>query len=253
MQDLSITLVQPDQKWEDKEANFANYERLLSDVDTDLILLPEMFQTGFGMDTSQAEEMTGQSVSWLRNLASEKNAAVYTSLMINENGANMNRGIFVTPDELHTYDKRKVFGMAKEDEYFQPGQEEIIVAFRGWKFQLQICYDLRFPEIARNGLDPEGNPNYDVLLYVANWPEKRIMHWDALLQARAIENQCYVAACNRTGLDGNGFSYVGHSQLIDAMGNCNKLPAAVETCQTFVINGDNLSRIREMLPFLKDR
>jgi len=255
MHDLNITLVQADQIWEDVQANLNHYDSLLSNLEkTDLIVLPEMFQTAFSMNTSLAETMSGKSIAWLKQLASEKNAAVYTSLMISENGHFFNRGVFVQPSgEISIYDKRKTFGLAKENNYFSSGNSEQIVHWKEWNIQLQICYDLRFPEIVRNRIDENSNPRYDLILYVANWPEKRSAHWNALLKARAIENQCYLVGLNRVGEDAKGFSYSGDSQIVDALGNAQILPVKTETVQTVEIKREELKRIREMLPFLGDR
>jgi predicted amidohydrolase len=201
MQDLRVVLVQADQLWEDKEGNFRNYNRLFGDIEgVDLIVLPEMFHTGFSMNPSVlAETMDDSSgLIWLKMKAKEKNCALYTSLIISDKGNYYNRGVFVYPTgEVSTYDKRKCFGLAGEDKVFTAGQKQAIVEFRGWKIQLQICYDLRFPEISRNKINSNLSPNYDVLVYVANWPEKRRIHWQTLLTARAIENQSYVIGVNR--------------------------------------------------------
>lgn len=252
MRDLTITLVQADQKWEDKEANFANYEALLTPIaSTDLILLPEMFNTAFTMNTSLVESMEGESIAWLKETARKKNAAIYTSLMISENDHFFNRGVFVEPSgKIHTYDKRKCFSMARENEHFTAGNHTTLLDYLGWKIQLHICYDLRFPEISRNAL-VSGTPKYDLLLYVANWPEKRIEHWNTLLKARAIENQSFVAGVNRFGTDGNGFEYCGGSMLIDPAGKLASLPTN-QSAVSFVIKTENLKKIREMLPFLRD-
>ena len=255
MQDLRITLVQADQAWENKEANFTNYADLLQGVETDLILLPEMFQTGFSMNTDELKEDWSDSASlqWLKTMSKEKNAAIYTSLIIDDNGV-YNRGVFVTPlGEVHVYDKRKTFTLAREHEHFSNGEKETIVEYKDWRFQLQICYDLRFPEIVRNRIESNQSPAYDVILYVANWPEKRAEHWKALIKARAIENQCFVAAANRSGSDAKGLSYSGDSAMIDPLGNVEMLEKGKETVSTFVINRDHLMKIREMLPFLNDR
>ena len=255
MRDLTLTLVQADQIWEDVQANLSHFESLLSTVEaTDLILLPEMFQTAYSMNTSLTEEMTGPSIAWLKKLASEKDSAVYTSLMISENDTFYNRGIFMFPSgEFKTYDKRKTFGLAKENEHFTAGNQEQIVSWKGWNIQLQICYDLRFPEICRNRILENGDAAYDLLLYVANWPEKRSLHWNALLKARAIENQCYVVGLNRVGTDFHGYTYVGDSKVIDSLGVETTVPTGTESCTTLVINKDELNKIREMLPFLSDQ
>lgn len=256
MQDLTISIVQIDQIWEDKQANFAAYDAQLNTVEhTDLILLPEMFQTGFTMNTELAEPFeTSASVDWLKKVAHKKDAAIFTSLSILDGDQCYNRGVFMLPSgEFHIYDKRKSFAMAGEHEFYTAGTERTIVSYKGWKFQLQICYDLRFPEISRNTLDASGQPSFDVLLYVANWPVKRSHHWNTLLTARAIENQCFVAASNRVGKDGNGFEYLGGSKIVDALGSEQLLPDSTECAQSFVIKKNELDLIREKLPFLSDQ
>ena len=253
MQNLKVTLVQANQIWESPEANYSNYMSLLNGVETDLILLPEMFQTCFTMNRKWADPFdSSEGLDWLKELAVQQNSAVYTSLMVKDGDAFYNRGVFITPEkEVFTYDKRKTFGLAKENNYFSAGQSETIVAYKGWKFQLQICYDLRFPEIVRNNVSNHSY-NYDVILYVANWPKKRSTHWKALLRARAIENQCYVFGVNRVGTDGLGFEYSGDSTMVDALGQEKTLTAGTEMVQTFVTNSDELKEIREKLPFLRD-
>ena len=253
MQDLRVTLVQADQVWEHPKANFEKFNALLNGVETDLIVLPEMFHTCFSMNLNLAEDYSSNSaVAWLKNMSIQKDAAIYTSLMVKEKDAHFNRGVFVLPTgEIFTYDKRKTFGMAGEDAYFASGDSPTVVHYKGWNFQLQICYDLRFPEISRNKISNH-SPMYDVLLYVANWPHKRSIHWKTLLHARAIENQCYVVGVNRVGIDGNGFEYSGDSGVIDALGQKNLLEAGKEMTQTFVIKRNELEAIRERLPFLKD-
>jgi len=254
MQDLKVTLVQANQVWEDPTANFKNYERLLKEVaDTDLIVLPEMFQTCFSMNLSLALPFENHpAIHWLEKCAKEKNAAFYTSLMVKDGEQYFNRGVFVTPSGLQaTYDKRKTFGLANEDDYFAAGTQATIVHYKGWNLNLQICYDLRFPEISRNKITNQ-SATYDVLIYVANWPHKRSEHWKALLKARAIENQCFVVGVNRVGMDGMQFEYSGDSRLIDALGQVNLLEESEEMTQTFVMKRSELEEIREKLPFLKD-
>lgn len=256
MQDLRVTLVQANQIWENKAANFENYHRLLQGVSTDLILLPEMFSTGFTMNALEMAEDFNQSESleWLRTLAKEKNAAVYTSLIMTENSLFFNRGVFVMPDNQYfVYDKRKAFSLAGENEIYQSGTNETIVAYWGWNIQLQICYDLRFPEIVRNRITSNQNPLYDVILYVANWPEKRNSHWKCLLRARAIENQSYVLGVNRVGTDDSGLSYTGDSVVVNPLGETCELETQKEMVKTFVIKKSELNAIREKLPFLKDQ
>jgi predicted amidohydrolase len=256
MQDLKVTLVQANQKWEDKAANFENYERLLENVETDLILLPEMFQTGFTMNNETLGEDLdfSESIKWLKKMSLIYNAAIYTSLIIIENGKHYNKGVFVTPGgDVFSYNKRKTFTLAKEEQYYDRGDKEVIVEFKGWKFQLQICYDLRFPELVRNKILSDNAPAYDAILYVANWPEKRSTHWKSLLQARAIENQCYVIGVNRVGEDANGFLYSGDSSIINALGKVDSIPPKLETAETRILNADELISTRKTLPFLKDR
>lgn len=253
MQDLRVTLVQPNQIWEDPTANFDNYERHLKDVNTDLIVLPEMFQTCFSMNLELALPFENHpAIDWLKKLAVSKDAAIYTSLMVQDGEHYFNRGVFVTPQGLEaTYDKRKTFGLAKENNYFSSGTKQTIVSYKNWNLNLQICYDLRFPEIARNKISNQ-EAQYDVLIYVANWPQKRSEHWKALLKARAIENQCFVVGVNRVGTDGMQFEYSGDSQLVDALGQEKLLEAGKEMTLTFVMKGGELKEIREKLPFLKD-
>lgn len=256
MQDLKITLVQADQRWEDKSANFNNYQRLLNNIETELIVLPEMFNTGFSMETSHLGEDWNDSVSieWLRELSREKDAAVYTSLIIKDGNSFYNRGVFITPDgDVRKYDKRKTFSLAGEDQFFKSGSEEQIISYKEWNIQLQICYDLRFPEIVRNRILSNQSPAYDVILYVANWPQKRSEHWKCLLRARAIENQCYVVGVNRVGKDDNDIVYSGDSGLVNALGSVEQLEEMKEEVKSFVLKKSELNLIREKIPFLKDR
>lgn len=257
MQDLRIALVQAHQVWEDKQANLENFSSLLAEIDhVDLILLPEMFQTGFSMNAEQlAEEMSdSSSIQWLTALALKKEAAVYTSMIVLENGKFFNRGLFIEPTGTITvYDKRKTFGLAGEDLTYASGSEEKIVEYKDWKLQLQICYDLRFPEIVRNRMTSNQSAAYDVILYVANWPARRSEHWKALLKARAIENQCYVVGVNRVGEDANGLSYSGDSVVVDALGAVNFCEAGNEEVKIVTLTKENLNATRELLPFLKDR
>lgn len=256
MQNLRVTLVQANQVWEDKEANFKNYNRLLNDVETDLIILPEMFQTGFSMNVNSLSEDFGSSnsIQWLQRISKEKDAAIYTSLILTAGSKTYNRGVFIKPSgEIETYDKRKSFGLAGEDQFFSAGQTETIVTYKGWNLQLQICYDLRFPEIVRNQILTNQKPAYDVILYVANWPAKRSLHWNTLLNARAIENQSFVIGVNRVGQDQKGHQYTGDSKLINPLGEEQPLTKNNEEIKTFVLEMNVLEEIREMLPFLKDR
>ena len=256
MQNLTVTLVQAEQVWEDKTANLKHYETLLNKLpDTELILLPEMFHTSFTMNAAtHAEKLNeGEGINWLKKIAQEKQSCMYTSLIIEENNEYYNMGVFVRWDgTIETYAKRKTFGLAGEDECFKAGEIEQIVELKGWKLQLQICYDLRFPEIVRNRIIGD-TPAYDVILYVANWPEKRSMHWKSLLQARAIENQCYVLGVNRIGKDGNGLVYSGDSGIYDPLGEIDSLTPHVEQVKTTHLDVNFLETTRNTLPFHKDQ
>jgi len=257
MQDLKIALVQANQIWENKEANFIHYTQLLKDTkQIDLIIFPEMFHTGFSMNAKLLAEKMESSIGldWLKKTAKEKDAAIYTSLIIEEDGSFYNRGVFVFPTgQIEQYDKRKTFGLAGEDRVYSAGDKEVIVDYKGWAFQLQICYDLRFPEIVRNRLDPNQIPAYDVVLYVANWPQKRIVHWKTLLKARAIENQSYVVGVNRIGIDGKDLIYSGDSMLVDPLGEEIECQVNKEEIKIVSLSRNNLNSTRKTLPFLKDR
>lgn len=256
MQDLKITLVQIDQHWEDKKANLKDYDSLLEGLNTDLVLLPEMFQTGFTMNAEQVAEdwESSSSINWLKAKSKELDAAIYTSLVIKDNDNFFNRGVFIEPTgKVSVYNKRKTFGLAQEDLHYSSGSEETIVEFRNWTFQLQICYDLRFPEIVRNKVLSNQSCKYDVILYVANWPQKRSVHWNTLLRARAIENQCYVAAVNRIGLDSNQIEYQGDSQVVDLLGTVSNISETNNSAKTFSLSKDQLIELRDKLPFLKDQ
>lgn len=257
MQDLNVTLIQCKQFWEDKTANLAHFDSLLESVsETDLILLPEMFHTGFSMNPSNLAESMNDSmaINWLIKTAKEKNSAIYTSFIAKEDNCFYNRGIFMFPDgNFEIYDKRKLFSLAGEHEVFTAGTKETIVEYLGWKIQLQICYDLRFPEMARNRWISNENPAYDVLLYIANWPEKRVLHWKALLTARAIENQCFVVGVNRVGKDGKDLDYSGDSAVIDALGNqAVTFEYAKESIKNIELNKEKLNEVRKQLSFIKD-
>jgi predicted amidohydrolase len=191
------------------------------------------------------------SLNFLIELAVEKQFAIYTSLMVKENNHYYNRGVFVHPSgEVSYYDKRKSFGLGGEDKFYTAGKTETIVNYKDWKINLQICYDLRFPEIARN-YEIDGKPKYDLLLYVANWPSKRSEHWKTLLKARAIENQSYVIGVNRFGEDANGLSYSGDSSCFDPLGNC-QCQIIKESVFTTTLSELTLNSTRTSLPFLKD-
>ncbi len=257
MQDLNIAILQLNQSWENKSENFEKISSLLKDEkQIDLLLLPEMFHTGYTMNHQLLSESMSDSegIRFLQMISKEKNCAIYTSLIISENGKAFNRGVFISPDSpLCHYDKRKTFGLAGEDEFYTAGTQEKIVTYKEWKFNLQICYDLRFPELVTNFINPQGQAKYDAILYVANWPDKRASHWNSLLQARAIENQSYVLACNRVGTDQNNIAYSGGSCVINALGDIKANHLKNERLIKYTISVSDLNKIRQQLPFLKDR
>lgn len=215
MRDLKVTLVQSMLHWENAAANRALFAGKLEGLKggTDLVVLPEMFSTGFTMNTALAETMEGGTVRWMKEQAARTDAAIYGSVIISDGNKTFNRGLFVTPEGSVThYDKRHLFRFAKETDHFSAGRDRVVVEWRDWRILLQICFDLRFPVFARNKGD------YDAALYVANWPEARSYPWSQLLIARAIENQCYIIGVNRVGMDGKGIHYTGDSVAIDPKG-----------------------------------
>lgn len=260
MQNINVTLVQTKQYWEDKQKNLEHFEALLKEQlqkKTDIIVFPEMFHTGFTMNAAALAEKMEDSfgINWLKKTAKFTNALCIASLIIEEKGQFFNRMVAVRPNgEIEYYDKVHLFTLAKEDQHFSPGTKRTIVEFRGWKILLQVCYDLRFPENARNSVSSSGNFEFDAIVYVANWPERRISHWDKLLPARAVENQCYAIAVNRVGTDENQLAYSGASQIIDGLGNYVVAPIIdKEQVSCVELEASSLVELRENLAFLKDR
>jgi len=257
MQNLKITLVQASQSWEQKQANLNHYEELLHSIgQTDLIVLPEMFHTGFTMNAVELAEEgeDGVALTWLKKMSHTKNSAFYTSYIAKEDEFYFNRGVFVEPNGKVThYDKRKLFTLAAEEKTYKAGKVKSRILYKGWKLQFQICYDLRFPEISRNGMVDHKSAKFDVLIYVANWPERRNVHWKSLLQARAIENQCYVVGVNRVGVDGKELTYSGDSAVYNANGSMiSDILPSQEMVQTVELEYENLTEFRSQLAFLKD-
>ena len=256
MQDLKVSLIQCDQVWEDKKVNFAHYETMLKEVQlpTDIVVFPEMFQTAFTMNAAaMAESINGDSIRWLKKMATKYDCAVVASLIIQDGNEFNNRMVFIQPDgPIQQYNKRKLFGLAKEDQTFTPGSENTIFEYKGWKILLQVCYDLRFPEIARNAVKKDVY-EYDLLINVANWPEKRNLHWSTLLQARAIENQAYVIGVNRVGEDNNGLTYSGDSCIIAPSGMVVSSVSYDEYVVNEELEYETLKEVRKVMPFLKDR
>ncbi len=256
MQDLAVSLVQTQQFWEEKQQNFQHFEKLLENLEpTDILIFPEMFHTGFTMNAQEmAESMDGEGMQWLIHQAKRLETAVAASLIIFEDGKYFNRMVFIAPSgEVDTYDKRKLFTLAKEDEHYSSGMKNTIITYKGWKILLQVCYDLRFPEQCRNKVNDFQVPDYDVLLYVANWPSRRRLHWKTLLQARAIENQCYAIGVNRVGTDANGLEYSGDSSVIDALGTIQGQLTNDEGIIRVVLRQEELNETRTKLNFLKDQ
>ena len=246
---MKISLVQTKLFWEDPARNRKHLHELIASIsDSDLIVLPEMFTSGFTMNPENvAEEMSGETVSWMKSIAIEKNCAIAGSVVISENGNFYNRLIFATPSEIYSYDKRHLFTLAGENNVYQKGNHRLIIEYNGWKICPLVCYDLRFPVFSRNTED------YDLLIYVANWPEPRISAWDTLLKARAIENMCYVIGVNRIGEDVNGHKYPGHSKVIDCFGKENTNAASGDGVFSGEIDRSELMAARNKFAFLRDR
>ncbi|MFK7783148.1 amidohydrolase [Psychroserpens sp.] len=249
---LKVALIQSNLVWENPEQNRLNFSTKIASITSpiDLIILPEMFTTGFTMNASEvAETMTGKTISWMVNLSKEKQVAITGSLIIKEHNNYFNRLVFVHPNgHIETYDKRHTFTLAGEHKVYTAGQQNIIIDFKGWKIKPLICYDLRFPVWARNIED------YDLLFYVANWPKVRISAWDALLQARAIENMSYCIGINRVGLDANNHEYSGHSAAYDVLGSrLDTIPMGKEATEIISLNKDHINTFRTKLGFLNDK
>ena len=248
---LHITLVQPDIVWEDKSANLQQYEHMIAGIkgDKHIVVLPEMFSTGFSMDAERmAEPMNGPTVTWMATMAVKHRCIITGSLIISEEGNYYNRMLWVQPDgSIGCYDKRHLFAYAGEDKHYTSGEKRLIAQVNGWRINVMVCYDLRFPVWARN----QGE-EYDVLLYVANWPEPRSLAWQTLLQARAIENQCYVAGINRVGTDGKGFKYAGESSVFGPLGETIWQAGNEVICKTVTADKETLIKVRSTFPFLND-
>ena len=248
---MKIAMIQSELVWENPQANKIQFEKKISNLEPtiDLIVLPEMFSTGFTMNPEKvAETMTGKTVQWLQHLAKSRNCAITGSLVITENGNFYNRLLFVFPSgAIQFYDKRHLFTLAGEEKIYTAGKQKLIVSYLGWKICLLVCYDLRFPVFSRNV------ENYDLLIYVANWPEPRILAWDSLLRARAIENICYTIGVNRIGNDDNGMAYNGHSQLISPTGEYSIAAQEMEGIFIKDIDLNLVVTTRQRFNFLNDR
>ncbi|WP_179343282.1 amidohydrolase [Winogradskyella ursingii] len=251
-QQLKVCLIQTDLEWENPAQNRLNLEKKIHTIsgDFDLIILPEMFTSGFTMNASAvAETMDGNTIAWLKTMAKLHDIAIIGSLVISENKNYYNRLICVEPNgTILQYDKKHTFTLAGEHKVYTAGSEKIIFDYKGWKICPLVCYDLRFPVWARNTED------YDVLIYVANWPKVRIAAWDTLLKARAIENMAYCIGVNRVGFDGNNHEYVGHSAVYDVLGNkIDGISNEEETIDIVNLDKEHIQAFREKLNFLNDR
>lgn len=279
MSSITFTLIQTVLHWEDKKANLQMLEKKIADIKekTQVVVLPEMFSTGFSMKPEQlAESMDGDTVRWMKRIAAEKRVVLTGSVIISESGGAAatasadgngstggltpcyyNRLIWMLPNgQCGYYNKRHRFAFAGEDKHYTAGTERFIVSVNGWRINLLVCYDLRFPVWARNQVtvedEVEKRPEYDVLLYVANWPERRSLAWKTLLQARAIENQCYVIGVNRVGEDGNGIAHSGDSMVVDPLGEILYHKKDEEDLFTVTLDKEHLNTVREKFPFWRD-
>lgn len=248
---MKVALIQSPLAWENPSLNRNYFEEKINSIseNVDLIVLPEMFSTGFSMNPKEVfETMEGETILWLQSLAKAKNSAITGSLIIKEDDNFYNRLVFVFPSgDIQFYDKRHLFTLAGEDKIYTSGRKKLIVKYKGFKICLLICYDLRFPVFSRNKED------YDVLIYVANWPKPRINAWNSLLKARAIENMCYTIGVNRIGIDGNNLEYNGNSQIIDFSGNYLIDPQENEEEYYTTLHKSSLVEFREKFGFLNDR
>lgn len=248
---LEVGLVQADLVWQDPDANRRRLAAMMdSQPGCDLYVIPETFSTGFLGDAGlEAESMDGPSVAWMREQARSRDAAVCGSLVIDGGGERrFNRMVFMPPEgEPSTYDKRHRFGFGGEDERYSPGDRQVVVEWQGWRIDLQVCFDLRFPVWCRNDRD------FDIQLYVANWPAPRADHWRSLLKARAIENQAYVIGVNRCGRDGNDLDYAGDTVVRGPDGTRQVELGPIEACARATLDKAALDEFRSALPFLADR
>lgn len=250
MHNLRISLIQTHVVWEQKDINLRHFEtRFEALKKSDLVILPEMFNTGFSMDAEKhGESMTGPTVQWLVTQAKKLNIHLAGTLIIKENEAYYNRFVKADPHgKIEFYDKRHAFSMAGEDKVFAKGKERVVWEINGWKICPMICYDLRFPVWSRNDLA------YDLLVYSANWPSKRIQHWLSLVKARAIENQCYVAALSRIGIDGEGIEYNGNSLICDFDGEALSHNEGSDTILFASLSYNDLTARRKQFDVLNDR
>lgn len=256
MSSLKFTLVQTLLRWENKEANLKMFEQKISTIHqpTHVVVLPEMFSTGFSMKAQQlAETMEGTTVNWMKEMAASKKIILTGSVIIEEGGNYFNRLIWMLPNgQYGFYDKRHLFAYAGEDKHYTAGTKRLIASANGWKMNMIVCYDLRFPVWARQQFDDKKNFEYDVLICVANWPQRRNTAWKTLLQARAIENQCYVIGVNRVGYDGDNIDHSGDSMVIDPLGEILYHKENEEDIFTIELDKKHLKEVREKFQFWRD-
>jgi predicted amidohydrolase len=261
MSTLTITTIQSNLIWEEKAANLRVLEQKIAGIEekTEIVVLPEMFNTGFSMrPEALAETMEGETVEWMKRVSRENGIVLTGSVMIEEEGNYYNRLIWMLPNgQYGHYDKRHLFAYGEEDKHYSPGNKRLIASVKGWKINLLVCYDLRFPVWARQAPLPSGRGDvgeveYDVLIYVANWPGRRSHAWKTLLCARAIENQCYVIGVNRVGIDANNIYYSGNSLVIDPLGQVLYHMADEEDVNTITLQKEMLEDVRSKFPFWKD-
>ncbi len=268
MSSLTVSLIQTNLHWEDKKTNLDMLSKKIEGIQekTEVAILPEMFSTGFSMRPEiLAEKMDGETIAWMKKISAEKKIILTGSIIIEDpintqDKGFYNRLIWMLPNgEYGTYDKRHLFAYGDEHSHYTAGSKRLIASVKGWKINLQICYDLRFPVWCRQAPIFFGGAKtmrpvaeYDVLIIVANWPEKRSLAWKTLLQARAIENQCYVIGVNRTGQDGNSINYAGDSMIIDPLGEILYQKTNIEDIFTYSLEKEKLDSVREKFPFMKD-
>jgi omega-amidase len=255
MSTLTITTIQSNLIWEEKSANLRLLEQKIAGIEekTEIVVLPEMFSTGFSMRPEVlAETMDGETMEWIKRVSRENGIVLTGSIMVKEEGNYYNRLIWMLPNgQYGYYDKRHLFAYGEEDKHYSSGNKRLIASIKGWKINLLVCYDLRFPVWARQKVNEEG-AEYDVLIYVANWPERRSHAWKTLLCARAIENQCYVVGVNRVGSDANNIYYSGNSLIIDPLGQVLYHMADEEDVNTITLQKEMLDDVRAKFPFWKD-
>lgn len=251
MQNLKVTLIQTSLFWENIDSNISLFDDKIDSIsdETDLIVLPEMFTTGFSMNAQNlAQSMEGAAVKWLKEKSRSTRTDITGSMIIRENEKYFNRLIWAKPDgAISYYDKRHLFRMTGEEKVYSGGNKNITVELKGWKIRPFVCYDLRFPCWTRNI-----GKSYDVAVFIANWPEKRSYHWKTLLLARAIENQCYVLGVNRVGKDGNGYYHSGDSSVIDFAGNILFTKKDAESVYTASLSFKDLEEYRRSFPAWMD-